>query len=215
MHGDGALARSVVFVLQSELTARVDGELRQSLIKLDAALTGRGLTVTKYFAGMFLVSKVSQIEQYFVDVVRVISTHYPKKLGSNSFKLADVLESTTEELVARAAEQYINNVMYKKPSEYQKDLAEFLSIDADAIGDKWLPFIEMKLCRDLGIHNEWVVNDTYLRKLREAKIPSSLKVGETVCPDIDSLMTIFSQGCELVNAISAELERAYKPAAGK
>ena len=209
MRGESVLAGAVVLALQTELSARDDERLNQGLSKLDAALQENGLSVTKYFAGMFLVSKVSQVEQYFVEIVRVVSTHYPRKLGSTEFKLSDILEATRDELVARSAEEYITRLTYKRPSEYLGQLAEFLSIDERAIKDTWSPFVEIKARRDLGIHNRWIVNETYLRKLGDAKVTCGLKVGDLICPDIDQLMTIFGHCNDLVNGISAELERAY------
>lgn len=208
---ESALSRCVVLILQTHVVARENDKLGESLASLEAALQKTGLSVSKYFAGTFLFSKTTQIEQYFVDVVRVVSSNYPKKLGKMEFKFAEILDSTKEELTLRAAEDFINKLTYKKPFEYLDSLADFLSINPKAVNTHWKSFVRLKACRDIGIHNEWLVNETYLRKLFEAGMQSDLKIGENACPELSSLMTSFNEAGTLINALSTELRRVYVP----
>lgn len=42
--------------------------------------------------------------------------------------------------------------------------------------------------RDLGIHNEWICNETYLRKIKEAGIETTTKTGELLIPGDSSYL---------------------------
>ena len=77
----------------------------------------------------------------------------------------------------------VNQLMYQKPENYMKALCKLLSINAPDINDLSPHYIEIKARRDLAIHNGWICNEVYLRKLSDAKIESKFVLGDFTVPD--------------------------------
>lgn len=109
---------------------------------------------------------------------------YPRKMGQQTFKLTEIIDvSSTDELIDRAANAVLNSLMYEKPLDYINKLAEILSIETKDLEQDWPVFVELKARRDLGVHNNWIVNEIYLRKLNEAKVIIKYNLGDRVIPD--------------------------------
>ena len=89
-------------------------------------------------------------------------------------------------LVKRAAEEFLNRLMYKKPHEYLQSVCELLSIERDPLQANWSVFVEAKARRDLGMHSAWKCNAIYLRKLSEAGLATRLGLGESAIPSDDT-----------------------------
>lgn len=115
---------------------------------------------------MFL-NVISEMEIYFSTLIQIIVREHPKKLGSASFQLTDIIDSeSTDVLIERASGEFINKLMYKKPMDYLECICELLSIDMANYLEMWPAFVEAKARRDLGVHNSWICNSTYLRKIK-------------------------------------------------
>jgi hypothetical protein len=143
-----------------------------------------GLTYETFFASHLTINLVSEVEHFFASAVSAALRMYPEKMGAHTFKLIEIISATSrDELVDRAARAVLNDMMYEKPHDYIKRLGEVLSIDVKGLETSWPDFVELKARRDLGVHNNWIVNEIYLRKLREAKIDNSHRIGEQVIPD--------------------------------
>ena len=137
-----------------------------------------------FFLSRLFVSLVSSFEYFLQDTAIVVVSKNPKKVGSSNFTLSEVLDaSSTEVLVRRAIDDWLNKLMYKKPAEYLKEFAEVLSINEEPLKARWKTFVEAKARRDLGVHNEWVCNSVYLRKLTEAGVTTEAVVGISMIPD--------------------------------
>jgi hypothetical protein len=163
------------------------------------------------FQALLFVSLISALELFFQEIITVIITAYPKKIGSAQFRLSEILDAgSTDELVSHAAEEYTMKLMYKKPFEYLDEISNILSIDSSAVRPFWPAFIEAKARRDLGIHNGWRCNSTYIRKLLEAGISSSLQIGEDAFPsDSDYMNDVANALNNISRAITTALVEKY------
>jgi hypothetical protein len=201
-----AIYRAALLLLQAEASSGANEELREAFENLADRLEPSQLTPDNYFAGLLLVSAISETEMYFVDVLRRIVVEFPKKLGSTTFRLADILDKSRDELVLLAAEESLNRLMYKKPSEYLADLGDLLSIDTVPLKTAWPSFVEAKARRDLGIHNAWRVNATYRRKIAEADLPDSPPDEALMCPDYEYVRACVNNCDFIVRSIRSQLD---------
>jgi hypothetical protein len=136
-----------------------------------------------YMVARLFISHIAAFELFTQDIVEYVIRKYPKKIGTITFALSDILDTeNTDELIQRAIEEYLNKLMYKKPLEYLNDICGLLSISEAPLLEGWKVFIEAKARRDIGIHNGWVCNRIYLRKLLEAKIQSAAQLGQNIFP---------------------------------
>src|SRR4030043_1401636 len=140
--------------------------IQASFVRLSHLLRNHGMETSEYFRSILFVDLISSTEVFFADLIRAVVAEYPHKIGRIQFELKDVLEaSSPSELVLRAAEEFIHKLMYEKPEDYLEKMCNTLSIEVDQIKPYWSKYIEAKARRDLGVHNNWKCNKTYLRKV--------------------------------------------------
>lgn len=196
-----SLRKALLFLQTAQIVAaKGHPELSSRYNDLDAGRTSRqmGVTFETYFSASLAINVVSEVEHFIGGAVSAALRLHPEKMGGQTFKLTEIIAaSSTDELIDRAARSVMNSLLYEKPLEYMKKLAEVLSIDATGLDGYWLPFIEMKARRDIGVHNSWLVNEIYLRKLGEAGIPTSLRVGERAIPTYRYLLQS-TEACEML-----------------
>jgi hypothetical protein len=72
--------------------------------------------------------------------------------------------------------------MYEKPEDYLKKICTILSIESKQIEPFWPYYIEAKARRDVGVHNNWKCNETYLRKTAKLDFEISQKIGGSLVP---------------------------------
>jgi hypothetical protein len=142
-----------------------------------------------YFIERSFISFVASFELLLADIVGTVLKEHPKKISQVDFKLADILDAAgTHELVSRAVDTTLNKLMYKKPIEYLDEITSLLSIDKSALQPQWPDFVEAKARRDLGVHNGWRCNATYIRKLREVDVNCLHSEGESLSPHEDEYL---------------------------
>lgn len=176
---------SSIYLLNVEFAVRDDEN--SALSGAHRNLTEKILPIHRapydYFMARMFISHVASFEVFLQETVSLVLKKHPKKIGAVEFRLADILDaSSNDELILRATEQTLNKLMYAKPREYLADICNILSITSDDLSDDWSIFVEVKARRDLGVHNAWIVNATYLRKLAEAGITPSLLAGSSAVP---------------------------------
>lgn len=158
-----------------------------------------------FFASHLTSLMVSEMEHFFGNAVSAALRLHPKKMGSHTFTLSEILSSTSEELIARAASTVLNEIMYKKPLEYLKSLTDLLSIDSKVIEHLWPSYVELKARRDIGVHGNWIVNEIYIRKLREAKLTISCSEGDRLIPDFHYLEKSMRLCADIAKLMSGSL----------
>jgi len=192
-----AIAQSMLLIATAEKVAKTHVDMKNAVEKFEDYLKPHSLDYRMFFCGLFLFSLVADVEIYFVDVMKAIIRRHPKKVGAIQFKLSDILDSSPEGLINAASENHLNRLMYKKPSEYLGEFADVLSIDKREIEQHWPAFVEAKARRDLGTHNNWLINDTYRKKVTEVGLEAPFGSGLSLCPD-DAYLMKATNNCDLL-----------------
>ena len=74
----------------------------------------------------------------------------------------------------------------------------------------WPQFVEIKARRDIGIHNNWVCNQTYLRKVAEAGLQTSVEAGQSLIPGyVEYLSGAINVLHEIGRTIRTEVQQRY------
>jgi len=188
-----------------------DQSLKNFFGTLDEGLSShKDIKPTNYFHGMLLVNYISCLEYFFVELIRVVLKLHPNKVGKDiTLSLNEIFQRSKDEMIELALDKYINKLMYKKPKEYLKDLCAVLTIDPDPLEASWSIFIEAKSRRDLGIHNNWAVNELYISKNKEAGNEVEYSLGELAFPDGEYTMNLFNSLKELIDIITGQVEGKY------
>ncbi|WP_376695903.1 hypothetical protein [Wenzhouxiangella sp. EGI_FJ10305] len=208
LHRMQAIALSGWVIGQAEQSTN-DEELAKAVTKLNECLQELDIEAEQYLSGLLLFNLVSEVELYFTDIVKHVILAYPKKLGSVEFRLSEILDKPRSELVQAAADNWLNALFYKKPSEYLERLSGLLAVPSACIGQTWPRYIEAKARRDLGIHCGWTVNETYLRKTSEAGFESDLGLGDQAWPSHSYVQNVWDTCASLVDAFGSALESKH------
>lgn len=112
-----------------------------------------------------LLQLVTIFEITFSDIVKRITTQYPHKLDSKKkIDLKEVLSAQSiDELRMKAVDSVINELSYKSPREFAVAVEGIISVNLLECPD-FHKYIELKATRDIIIHNDGIVNSTYLAK---------------------------------------------------
>lgn len=151
-----------------------------------------------YFLERSFIMLVAAFEYFLQELVHAVVVAHPKKVGRVEFKLSEILDaSSTDELVRRSIESTLNSLMYKKPNEYLAEFANLLSIDSKPFKEDWIKFVEAKARRDVGVHNGWRCNETYIRKVTEAGLSANKAIDELLFPPspgyLDEVREVFGR----------------------
>ncbi len=198
-----------------EIATAGNPEVLKAILPLENSKESKRLQVTyeTYFASHLTSFMVSEMEHFFSGAVSAALKLHPEKMGTHTFKLTEILSSSSnQELIDRAASSVLNKIMYEKPLDYLKSLTNILSIDIEKIAPIWPKYIELKARRDIGVHGNWIVNEIYLRKISEAKLAVSCSEGDRIIPDFIYLEEAMSLCTELAKVFSGALaEKWVKP----
>ncbi len=218
LQGQVALRKAKNF-LEVSRTVAASGfpPLSDVLQSLDGSPESRQAQVSfeTLFSAALFVNLISEVEHFFVSCAATAIRLYPGKVGSETFRLSDVLaSSSTDELVERAADRALQALMYEKPADYLSGLCEIVSIDKKHLLDIWPNFVEMKARRDLGVHNNWVANEIYLRKLKEISFATPPSIGLRLIPDFAYLEASIKTCDHLVGQMANLMAKKWLPLPG-
>jgi len=209
-----ALMQARNFVLDATIVAhdqKVD-RLLGSFNRLEKTLEPLSIDPLDYYVSLLFVDLISEIELYFAEMLRIILLKHPKKIGAFQFKLSEIVESSNpQELVGRAAEEFLYKLLYKKPNEYLSEMCSVLSVDESVLQDSWSTYIEAKARRDLGTHNDWKCNRTYLRKLNEADIATQVNLGDSLLPSGAYFNSVLDVVLKIVGDLAEAVVEKHAP----
>ena len=201
-----AIFQSILLILESLRAAEIVPELQNTIEAFEKYLPMNNLTVEQHFSGMFLISVISETELYFVDLIKEVVSVYPHKLANHSLRLSDALDLSRDQIILKASETFLNKIMYKKPSEYLSSVGEILSIETEDLIEPWKAFVEAKARRDTGVHNGWLANEIYKRKLSEVGIEA---VDGSIVPNFAYLKEVIKDCDQLVKSIREKVIAKY------
>lgn len=204
-HSDKISSLSAFGWIFEEIEQQKDkGYLQEAYIALNDSLMSK-TNVDKYISGLILILLVREVEQYFIDILKLIIQKYPEKIGSINIPINDVIKLSKQEIIYFAAEKYLNEIMYKRPSEYLDEICKLCSIKRQKIEIFWNYFVEAKARRDLGIHNNWIVNNIYICKIKEP----SFQIGESAEPETNYIMEMHDYCTKLIDKFTEEIIEKY------
>ena len=160
--------------------------------------------------GMFVLL-VSRFEIMLSDILVYYLQQFPEKMEfrNSPFTTEQVVESTlTRDLLAIKSEKKVTSRMYGDTAEVLDFSLKTLSIDSPAMDATQVDYlVEIKQTRNLLLHNDLVVNETY--KDKAGRFARSRKMGDQLRIDTayvgDSLATIKY----LVTNINERLSKKY------
>lgn len=201
----------MVFHYNIALRAISDEDIKELTDTLDANVSGVKNGGVEFLRNLLFIHLVSQVELFLSEIIKCVVSKHPKKIGEVNFPLTDIIDKSKDELIENAAEQYLNRIMYKKPLEYLDDISNILSFNSNEFIELWRSFIEFKLRRDLGVHNDWKVSSIYFRKAKEAGIDiSDVSIGDLLYPEEEYFKNSIEQCTTLVSKIGDHCIAKFK-----
>jgi hypothetical protein len=141
--------------------------------------------LTNYLRSQLFIALMAELENYLVDIIKIILLAYPDKLQSEHFNVAEVL--TQDNAADRIQEKVTKKIMdklYDPPRQFFNLLLSTLEMEATinqllleqnitdqirfneiSLNSLFPEYVEMKLRRDLGVHGGWVRNDFYTTRI--------------------------------------------------
>ena len=131
-------------------------------------ISAPGYKAVGFMDGLTLIMTISELELFFQEVVIASLVAHPQKMTKTSIEIKQLINySSIDDALRATAEGFANGLMFKKPNDYKKSLLSIISADEKLLDDFWPTFVEAKARRDIGVHNDWEVNDIYINKVKE------------------------------------------------
>lgn len=182
---------------RTKFAQRTDAEL----IAIYERYSAQGLYET------FLVSGVSVFESFLGDILRYVFEEYPSSItrkypeipACTAIPVDLVLKGTSKDQIVRELiDRHVTGVFYARPQAYVGYVCQLTGTAGD--DPVFADYIEIKATRDLLVHGDASINQTYLDKAR-GKARGS--VGETARVDC----AYFNHYVRTVTRISGIFER--------
>ena len=108
---------------------------------------------------------VSAIEIMFTLLIKQIVLAFPEKINSKrKIDYKEILTSKNiDELHSRIVDSFVLDLSYQSPKEFASSVKDVISVNLLECPD-FHKYVEVKATRDILIHNEGIVNKTYLFK---------------------------------------------------
>lgn len=137
---------------------------------------------TTYLIDLAFQHCVSIFEWYFFDLLEVLLKFRPEHIsGKRQFELSIVFNSEDKpEIIKKVVDIELNKLKYQNIFDWMEYLNKIVGIEYPS-GDDIEKLAEMKASRDVIVHNNYIVNDVYLRKagkFTRFKLGDKLKVNE-------------------------------------
>lgn len=153
---------------------------------------------------------VTLIEAMLLDILRIIITKYPQKLGNKrQIDISIILSSNSlEEAKLYVVNKFINELAYQSPEDFVKDFEQITSINLfeTPVTHRYK---EIKTTRDIYIHNMGIVNEIYIKK---AGSHARAKIGENLPIDIQYFLESYEYCLQLCEFLETKLHEIWPSA---
>jgi|SRR6476469_184354 len=147
--------------------------------------------LTNYLRSQLFITLMAELEDYLVNIIKIILLAYPDQLQSEDFNVAEVLkQDNAAAKIQEKVTKKISKKLYQPPRQFFNFLLSTLKMEATInqllleqnITDKpaqqkrikeisleslFPEYVEMKVRRDLGVHGGWVRNDFYTTRISD------------------------------------------------
>lgn len=156
--------------------------------------------VDKHMPSLCFSSLVSAFEDYIIEITRLVYKLKPENLDKIKCDYGTFKSSSTDELWDLLVTEGLASLTFGSAKEYINKFCKLTSIDKKIIEPKIKPYIEIKARRDTGVHNNWLKDSRYEKKLKEVGIQPDHK--KNLTPDLDYFRYSFDVCGDLVKLIS-------------
>lgn len=211
----GQLCTYVMMTRIDELGASQenDGEIQSQYAMMIETLAGDGDSATPSFdnftVSLIVPAMVAEVELFLTECIKAVIRRVPEKINGKQIKAEEALAcANRDELLEKIAARLLYEIGYLKPMDYLKHFCELTDVPQDAIKKLWAPYVEIKARRDLGVHGNWIANDVYNRKVKDAGHPEVAN-GTSLIPDSEYLEKAQSACTILVQEVANLLTEKF------
>lgn len=143
-----------------------------------------------------LMGLVSWFEGFLNDVIGEFLICFPIKLDNKSYKIKDIIkDGSITNTIKNIIERRVADISYQNINDMFKDYSDYLSIDFESYKSDLVFIQEIKATRNIYIHNNGLVNSTYLdtagAQSRTSEINTKLIINKTYIENVFALFNKF------------------------
>lgn len=206
------LFRTIIFqnVAISHANEKMNPKLHAAYIQLESFLeknspeiSDKGIRhdlVSKHMPSLCFSSLVSAFEDYIIEIAKLIFKLRPENLDNVKYDYGAFKALSEDELFDHLVNEGVASLTFGSPKEYINKFCKLIQIEKKAIEPYLKKYIEIKARRDTGVHNNWIKDSRYERKLAEIGLQPDAK--NYLTPDLDYFRYSFNLCGELVKLIS-------------
>ncbi|HCB0108133.1 TPA: hypothetical protein MYL85_003903 [Klebsiella pneumoniae] len=206
------LFRTIIFqnIAISHANQKVNPELHAAYIQLESFLeenspeiSDKGIRhdlVSKHMPSLWFSSLVSAFEDYIIEISKLIFKLRPENLDKVKCDYGVFKSLSEDELFDHLVNEGVASLTFGSPKEYINKLCKLIQIEKKTIEPYLKQYIEIKARRDTGVHNNWIKDSRYERKLAEVGLQPDAK--NYLTPDLNYFRHSFDLCGKLVKLIS-------------
>ncbi|HGD3425589.1 TPA: hypothetical protein ACI4DF_004302 [Enterobacter hormaechei] len=177
--------------------------LESFLEKYSPEVSDKGIRhdlVEKHMPSLCFSSLVSAFEDYIIEITKLIFILKPENLDKIKCDYGTYKSLSKEDLFDYLVNEGVSNLTFGSAKEYINKFCKTTCIDKKQIEPFLKQYIEIKARRDTGVHNNWIKDARYEKKLAEIGIKPNESCYLT--PDLEYFRYAFNLCGELVKIIS-------------
>lgn len=161
--------------------------------------------------GIFALG-ISRFETMLADLMKKILQFYPQKISAIKSKEAKGISVSQEvvnkgSLIESIIESEINKLAYADVETLLNNFCNIVSIELPSAMEKIDTIVEIKETRNLLLHNNLLVNEYYLRKIKSIKRGN--KIGERLLIDVDYAVQSLQLLSNILENVIIEVRKKY------
>ena len=162
----------------------------------------RGYKVVSFIDSMCFIGIISQFEDFLYQIMVAVLCATPKKINQAEIKIEHLLRySSIESVVKSVAQRKVKEIMNNGAEIIQKELSKIISINWSDEDKKelWPVYVEAKARRNLGVHNNWVVDEKYQQLTQNLNFPKIENAALSV--EVSYLLSTQEVICKIMDKI--------------
>lgn len=156
--------------------------------------------VEKHMPSLCFSSLVSAFEDYIIEITKLVFKLKPENLDKIKCDYGTYRSLSEEDLFDFLVNEGVSSLTFGSAKEYINKFCKTTCIDKKQIESLLKQYIEIKARRDTGVHNNWIKDARYERKLAEIGITPETSIYLT--PSLDYFEYSFDLCGQLVKLIS-------------
>lgn len=177
--------------------------LKEIFEKTSPVISDKGIhhdLVMKHMSSLCFSSLVSAFEDFIIEVASIILRREPERLHNLKCEYRVFASLDQDSLTDYLITEKLASLTFGSAREYINKLCNLVCLEKRKVESLVKSFVEMKARRDVGVHNNWVMDERYLRKIAELNIAAP----ETnyLKPDLDYFSRTYNVCGDMVKIIT-------------